>query len=73
MMDILRWEHILVLFCCIFWLVVYFLFLGPFLVWFTGESDLDANPTTTSKHTSGNSPPNRVQQCKRQRKQEDFY
>ena len=49
MFQTIEWQHFLVLFCCIFWLFVYFFVLGPFLVWYTGASDLDGNATITSK------------------------
>ena len=49
MVETLNWEDILIFFCCIFWLLIFFLCLGPFLVWFTEESDTEANPNSTSK------------------------
>ena len=69
----IEWQHLLLVICCIFWLFVYFFLLGPFLVWYTGASDLDVNATTTSKPTPNNSPPRRSDQSKRERNKNDFY
>ena len=63
----LEWDVMFIGLCCFFWLFVYFFFLGPFIVWLTGESDIDLNPSNTSKHTNSvYSQPNRSQAPKRQ-------
>ena len=67
----MEWQNNFLIFCYIFWLFIFFFVLGPFLVWYTGEDDLDGNSTSAITPIPANSTPSRLDQFKRRRKKDD--